>query len=200
MGLKLDLTKGMKLDLTKQGNTKFKVGLSWLPAESGSKIDVDACAFILRSSDGTNKLEDIRDCVYHQVDKTFEKHPSGAVILSPDNQDGISEEGEYDEELTIDTSKLPDYASQVNIYINIYRPKVSFNKIKDCKAIIEDGSGDVLAGFNMSEQLTDENSILVGVIKKSGDGFNWEFEARGEGYKIEDLNTIVETLNVKGSN
>ena len=48
----------------------------------------------------------------------------------------------------------------------------------------------------MSSHLTDENSLLVGVIKRNGRA--WDFIAKGEGYLVQDLNTIFGALNKEG--
>jgi stress response protein SCP2 len=190
--MKLELSKGMSLDLTKSGDTKFRINLSWDPAEVGQKIDVDTAAFLLSGTPAT--LNEIRDCVYHQKDKSFESHPSGSVLLSPDSRDGSSTG--IDEYLDIDTDKIPSHFSKVAVYINIYAPKVSFNKIKNAKVEVVNQDGSALCVFNMSTQLTDENSLLVGVLNKVGG--NWEFQAKGEGYVISDLNQIVASLNENG--
>lgn len=195
--MQLDLTKGMNLDLSKNANTVFEFGLAWKPAETGAKIDVDASAFLLKPADGKNKLLDIRDVVYHQKDTSWETHPSGSIKLSPDNTDGVNKaDQKYDETLTIDTSKIPSDISQVNIYINIFKPAVTFGKIKDCFVDVVDADGVIIANFNMSEQLRDENSLLVGTLSKSGSA--WNFTAKGEGYVITDLNDIVQSLNQEG--
>ena len=48
----------------------------------------------------------------------------------------------------------------------------------------------------MSEQLRDENSLLVGTLSKSGSA--WNFTAKGEGYVVTDLNDVVQSLNQEG--
>lgn len=125
-------------------------------------------------------------------------HPSGSVKLSPDNTDGVNKaDQKYDETLTVDTSKIPTDISKVNIYINIFKPTVTFGKIKDCFVDVVDADGVIIANFNMSEQLRDENSLLVGTLSKSGSA--WNFTAKGEGYVIIDLNDIVQSyLNQEG--
>lgn len=191
--MKLDLTKGMKLDLSKNANTVFEFGLAWKPAETGAKIDVDASAFLLKSADGKNKLLDMADAIY------FRNRVSNnsAVTLSEDNQDGVNKSGQkYDETIKVDTSKIPSDISQVNIYINIFKPTVTFGKIKDCFVDVVDVDGVIIANFNMSEQLRDENSLLVGTLSKSGSA--WNFTAKGEGYVVTDLNDVVQSLNQEG--
>lgn len=190
----LDLTKGMSLDLTKDGNTLFKFNLSWNPEDIGEAIDVDASAFILNLDPTTNthKLIQIANAVYFKNPSS----PTGAVT-SPlgDSLDG-KREG-IDEQIVVDTTKLPADASQVNIYINIFKPRISFSKVHDCRVDIVDADDKPLANFRMSEQLTDENSLLVGTVTRTPAG--WSFKAVGEAYIINDLNTIVAELNTRGS-
>ena len=62
--------------------------------------------------------------------------------------------------------------------------------------MVSNQDGKVLARFDMSSQLTDENSLLVGIIKRNGRA--WDFIAKGEGYTVTDLNTIVASLNKEG--
>lgn len=190
--MQLDLSKGMSLDLTKTGNTVFTFGLSWDPSQVGEPVDIDASAFLLGTVDGKYKLQDIKNAVFFNNLSS----PTGAVILSGDNRDGVGDG--YDESIFIDITKLPADVSQVNVYINIFKPAISFSKVRNAKVDILDSNGRVLANFCMSEQLTDENSLLVGTVTKNG--ASWDFIARGEGYVIADLNTIVNTLNVQGSN
>ena len=190
----LDLTKGMSLDLTKDGNTLFKFNLSWNPEDIGEAIDVDASAFVLNldSTTGTHKLTKIANAVYFKNPSC----PTGAVT-SPlgDSRDG-KREG-IDEQIVVDTIKLPADASQVNIYINIFKPRISFSKVHDCRVDIVDANDKPIANFRMSEQLTDENSLLVGAVTRTPAG--WSFKTIGEAYIINDLNDIVTELNVKGS-
>jgi len=186
----LDLNKGMSLDLTKMGHSKFVFGLGWEPAISGAAIDIDASAFLLQSVDRVNKLLDINNAIYFNNLKS----PCNSVILSGDSRDGMGDG--YDEEITVETTKIPSNISQINIYINIFNPSISFSNIKNSFVEIVNLDKKVLAKFKMSEQLTDENSLLVGSIKRNGR--NWDFIAKGEAYKIQDLNTVVASYNKDG--
>lgn len=186
----LDLNKGMSLDLTKTGDSKFVFGLGWEPAIMGESVDIDVSAFLLQSVDNTNKLLDISNAIYFNNLKSS----CNSVILSGDSRDGIGDG--YDETITVETTKIPSNISQINIYINIFKPSISFSNIRNSYVEIANQDKKVLAKFKMSEQLTDENSLLVGSIKKNGR--NWDFIAKGEAYKIQDLNTIVTSLNKDG--
>lgn len=190
----LDLSKGMSLDLTKESDTKFEFGLHWDVSTVGEDVDIDASAFMLQldSASGRHKLQDVKNAIFfNNLNSTC-----GSVNLSGDSRDGASE-GD-DEVITVDTKLIPEHITQVNIYINIFRPAISFSNVDNAGVDVRNADGKTLAVFNMSEQLTDENSLLVGVISKLNG--NWSFTARGEGYVVENLNTIVSVLHTEGSN
>ena len=188
--MELDLSKGMTLDLTKAGDTKFTIGLGWEAAPvNGEAIDLDVSAFMLQGS-SPMKLQAMNHAI-------FFNNPSsacGSVRLSGDSKDGAN--GDIDEEIYIDVTKIPSEVNAIGIYVNIFKPNVTFSKVQKAKAVVSNQDGKVLARFDMSSQLTDENSLLVGVIKRNGRA--WDFIAKGEGYLVQDLNTIVGSLNKEG--
>ena len=56
--LVLDLNKGMTLDLTKAGDTKFTIGLGWEAAPvNGQDVDLDVSAFMLQGNGAMKLLE-----------------------------------------------------------------------------------------------------------------------------------------------
>lgn len=194
MEMKLDLTKGMTLDLTKDGSKKFKLGLSWNPADVGEDVDVDASAFLLNKIASTHMLTDIHNVVYFK--EGFKISKDGSTELPFDSRDGKSDG--FDEIITIDTTKITSDITQINLYINIFKPAITFRQVKDATVTILDENEKILATFNASADLVDENCLLAGTITRNGT--NWDFTARGEGYIITDLNTIVQSLSTEGSN
>lgn len=188
--LVLDLNKGMTLDLTKSGDTKFTIGLGWEAAPvNGQDVDLDVSAFMLQGN-GAMKLLEMSHAIY------FNKPNStcGSVRLSGDSRDGKN--GDIDEEIYVDVTKIPENINAIAMYINIFKPQITFSKVQAAKAVVSNQDGKVLARFDMSSQLTDENSLLVGIIKRNGRA--WDFIAKGEGYLVQDLNTIVASLNKDG--
>lgn len=188
--MELDLNKGMSLDLTKAGDTKFTIGLGWKAAPiNGVDVDLDVSAFMLQGS-SPFKLQEMQHAIYFN-------NPSSScasVRLSGDSRDGAN--GDIDEEIYIDVEKIPANVNVVAIYVNIFKPDVTFARVQEAKAIVSNQDGKVLAKFDMSSHLTDENSLLVGLIKRNGRA--WDFIAKGEGYLVKDLNTIVGSLNKEG--
>ena len=188
--MELDLNKGMSLDLTKAGDTKFTIGLGWSAAPiNGVDVDLDVSAFMLQ---GTSpfKLQEMQHAIYfNNLNSTC-----GSVRLSGDSKDGAN--GDIDEEIYVDVEKIPANINVIAIYVNIFKPEVTFSKVQAAKAVVSNQDGKVLAKFDMSSHLTDENSLLVGLIKRNGRA--WDFIAKGEGYLVKDLNTIVGSLNKEG--
>ena len=117
-----------------------------------------------------------------------------SIKLARDARNGKN--GDIYDEVFVDVTKIPENVNAVAIYINIFKPAITFSKVQEAKAVVSNQDGKVLARFNMSSQLTDENSLLVGIIKRNGRA--WDFIAKGEGYTVTDLNTIVAALNKEG--
>ena len=180
----------MSLDLTKAGDTKFTIGLGWDAAPvNGAEVDLDVSAFMLQGN-SPMKLQAMERAIYFNNLESVD----GSVRLSGDSRDGKN--GDIDEEIYIDVTKIPDNVNAVAIYVNIFKPAITFSKVQAAKAVVSNQDGKVLARFDMSSHLTDENSLLVGVIKRNGRA--WDFIAKGEGYLVADLNTIVGALNKEG--
>ena len=190
MDIVLDLNKGMTLDLTKAGDTKFTFGLGWKAAPiNGQDVDLDVSAFMLQGT-GAMKLQAMEHAIFfNNLSST-----DGSVRLSGDSRDGAN--GDIDEEIYVDVTKIPSEINAIAIYVNIFKPAITFSRVQEAKAVVSNQDGKVLARFDMSSQLTDENSLLVGVIKRNGRA--WDFIAKGEGYSVTDLNTIVASLNKEG--
>ena len=190
MDIVLDLNKGMTLDLTKAGDTKFTFGLGWKAAPiNGQDVDLDVSAFMLQGT-SPMKLQSMEHAIFFNNPTSSD----GSVRLSGDSRDGAN--GDIDEEIYVDVTKIPENVNAIAIYVNIFKPAITFSKVQEAKAVVSNQDGKVLARFDMSSQLTDENSLLVGIIKRNGRA--WDFIAKGEGYTVIDLNTIVASLNKEG--
>lgn len=190
--MQLDLSKGMVLDLTKAGDTKFTFGLGWDAPAVGEDVDCDVSAFMLVQDGGVFKLKEMAHVVFFNTPNLTS--PCGSVRLSGDSRDGNN--GDIDEEIYVDVEKIPAEVGMVAIYVNIFKPAIKFSQVKSAKAVVSNQDGTVLANFDMSAHLTDENSLLVGTLTRNGRA--WNFTAKGEGYLVQDLNTIVATLNKDG--
>ena len=85
MDLVLDLNKGMSLDLTKAGDTKFTFGLGW-----ETDADLDVSAFMLQGT-SPMKLQAMEHAIYFNNMNSA----CGSVRLSGDSRDGKN--GDIDE-------------------------------------------------------------------------------------------------------
>lgn len=186
----LNLEKGFELDLTKSGDTMFTFGLGWEASTIGEDVDCDASAFMLKKDGNAYKLKDATHAIYFNNLSSSD----GSVRLSGDSRDG--NEGDIDEEIYVDTNKIPADVDMIAMYVNIFSPAITFKEVDSAKALVSNQDGKVLASYDMTSQLTDENSLLVGTITRRGRA--WIFTAVGEGYAIQDLNTIVTSLNKDG--
>ncbi len=153
MNIVLDLNKGMTLDLTKAGDTKFTFGLGWKAAPiNGQDVDLDVSAFMLQ---GTSPMK--LQAMEHAIFFNNPASADGSVRLSGDSRDGAN--GDIDEEIYVDVTKIPENVNAIAIYVNIFKPAITFSKVQAAKAIVSNQEGKVLARFDMSSQLTDENSL-----------------------------------------
>ena len=149
----------------------------------------DVSAFMLQGT-SPMKLQSMEHAIFFNNPASAD----GSVRLSGDSRDGAN--GDIDEEIYVDVTKIPENVNAIAIYVNIFKPAITFSKVQEAKAVVSNQDGKVLARFDMSSQLTDENSLLVGIIKRNGRA--WDFIAKGEGYTVIDLNTIVASLNKEG--
>lgn len=188
--MELNLEKGFELDLTKSGDTLFTFGLGWDAPDVGEDVDCDASAFMLKKDGSLYKLKEMKDVIYFN----HLSSDCGSVRLSGDSRDG--NDGDIDEEIYVDTTKIPNDVDLIALYVNIFKPAITFSQVKSAKAVVSNQDNKILAHFDMSGQLSDENSLLVGTIRR--EGRSWIFTAKGEGYNIKDLNTIVSSLNKDG--
>jgi tellurium resistance protein TerD len=180
----LQLTKGGKLDLSKDGSI-FRIGLGWDMA-TGKKVDLDVSALILKE-DGKAFAPDAI-CCYAQLcwpcNEAKEEIPTTAIKHSGDNRDGA---GEGDDELiTIDTSKLPDGVTKVQILVSIYEAKKNqqnFGMVKNAHVNLYKGESgtseaDILAKYDLEEDASMSCSIIFcEIYKKDG---KWKFQALNE--------------------
>jgi tellurium resistance protein TerD len=180
----LQLTKGGKLDLSKDGSI-FRIGLGWDMA-TGKKVDLDVSALILKE-DGKAFAPDAI-CCYAQLrwpcNEAKEEIPTTAIKHSGDNRDGA---GEGDDELiTIDTSKLPDGVTKVQILVSIYEAKKNqqnFGMVKNAHVNLYKGESgtseaDILAKYDLEEDASISRCLIFcELYKKDGE---WKFKAINE--------------------
>lgn len=176
--MSVQLTKGQKVSLTKESNTKLSrliVGLGWAESkEAGENFDCDAFAILVGEDE---KMVNSNDVVYFGA----LKHSSGAVEHLGDNLVGGG--GGDDEQIVIDLEKIPDLYKKIIIGVNIYNAKAKgyhFGMIDNAHIhLIDDVSKKELCIYNLTDSYSGMTALLFGEIYR-GDG-EWKFNAIGQG-------------------
>lgn len=174
----INLSKGERIAITKDkpGLVKLRAELSWdVNKSSGPAFDLDASAAILNAN---GKLLSKDHFVYFNN----KKDPSGSVSSSGDNLTGAGDGA--DEIISIDLSKLPPDAAQIDFIVNIHDAvarRQNFGQVPKAKIEIKsDADNAVLAHYDLEENFSSETSIHPGSLyKKDGE---WSFKAVGAGY------------------
>ena len=176
----INLTKGQKIDLTKENPslTKIMVGLGWdvNMFDGGADFDLDASAFVCGANGKCTRDEDF--VFYKNL-----THPSGAVKHMGDNLTG---EGDGDDEqIEVDLSKLPANIEKVAFTVTIYdadRRRQNFGQVSNAYIrIVDEATGSEIVHYDLGEDFSIETAIVVGELYKHNG--NWKFNAIGSGYR-----------------
>lgn len=175
----INLQKGQKIDI---GLTRISVGLGWDPNEgTGHNFDLDVSAFMINSN---RQLPDESYFVF------FNNLVSGDNSLqhTGDDPDGKSSDGDDDESINVDLSKVHDSIQEILFVVTIDNAsmrKQNFGQVRNSYIRIVDMSNNVeVAKYELDEDFSIETAVEFGrLYKRSG---AWKFEASGIGYK-EDL-------------
>lgn len=178
--MSINLTKGQKVDLTKNnpGLKKIKVCLGWdtKKYDGGTDFDLDSSAFLL---DSTGKSQNEKDFVFFNN----LKHESGAVIHSGDNKTGLGE-GD-DEMITVEFDKVPANISKINFVITIFDAdirKQNFGMVSNSFARVVDADTNTeLVRYDLGEDFSIETAVIACEVYRHDGG--WKFSAIGSGYQ-----------------
>jgi tellurium resistance protein TerD len=175
----INLSKGSRINLSKEapGATKFTLGMGWdTRITDGADFDLDASAMLLDASDkpvgGSSSL-----VFYSQLSS-----PCGGVVSSGDNRTG---EGEGDDEtITVDLTKLNAEIEKIMLVVTIHEADArgqNFGMVNNAFVrILQDGSSDPVARYDLSEDYSTETAVIFGELyKKEGE---WRFAAKGDGF------------------
>lgn len=167
--MKLVLSKGQKIDLTKSTNLKnLNIFVGW---ESGKEIEIDISAFVLNN---LGKTESDLDFVYYNN----ANWGNGTVQLDT-NISGLDKS-----KFEIDFGKMPNTVAKVALTATIYefaKRNHNFGKVKKIYIKgINKSNNEELFSFLLEDSLTVETAIILGeVYKHNGE---WKFNAVGSGY------------------
>jgi len=210
-----NLAKGERFQLSKAapGLTIVRVGMGWDPNEepNGPDFDLDVSAFAINSkykipSDSYfvfygqvrmgNCIEDAREKgLYRPI--TEDKSILGAI----DDPDGRRSDGEDDEDMIIDLTKVNEKIEQIIICASICKfpndnkrdrrtLNQNFGMIDDCYIrIINESTGQEILRYDLANESTANDAVEFGRLYRAGAG--WEFEAVGRGH-TGSLQTLVD--------
>lgn len=176
----INLTKGQKIDLTKDNPSlsKIIVGLGWdiNAFDSGVAFDLDAAAFLLGSS---GKCPSEKEFVFYGN----LEHPSGAVKHAGDNRTG---EGEGDDEqILVDLALLPPEIERIAFTATIYDAdarRQNFGQVDNAYIHIQDMvSGEDLIRYDLGEDFSIETAVVAGELYRHNGA--WKFNAIGSGFQ-----------------
>lgn len=181
--MELNLSKDtMMLDLSKAAPslTRLKGVLNWdthpmagsIDPNTGKpyEFDLDCFAFL---TDANAKLGSTADVCYFGNKSVY----NGAVVLPRDNRTG---EGDDDEELLTDISKIPAHIHQVEHFVFLFEAdtrKQDFSMISGGSFTLFDQDGKLIQTYKL-QQFVNGTALHVGTLKRLSTG--WGFQPVGD--------------------
>jgi len=115
--------------------------------------------------------------------KTRPVSPNFEVIGSIDDKDGRSSDGDDDEDMFIDLSRIKFDVTEIIIVVSIYEAverRQSFGQVRNAYIrVIDNITNNELLKYELDEDFSSETAVEFGRIYKRGDV--WRFEALGNG-------------------
>lgn len=196
----ISLSKGQKIDLHKKDGsqlTNILVGLGWQEVKKSGglmgmfkqKVDVDIDAsVIMLGSNG--KLPSKDEVIFFN----HKDHPTGCVHHCGDNLVGGKMGGMDDsEQIQVDLTRVPAGIDRILFVVNIYdcvARKQHFGMVENAYIrIVDQGSHETIASYNLTEDYSGKTSVVVGEIYRQ-DGA-WKFSAVGQPGYASGINDMV---------
>lgn len=213
--MSFNLSKGDRFSLSKAapGLSVVKIGMGWNPNDqpNGPDFDLDVSAFAINSafkipSDsyfvfyGQTSLGNcVKDILETELDRpiTDDKSILGAI----DDPDGTRSDGEDDEDMFIDLTKVNSKVEQIIICCTICKYphdnkkdrrtlSLNFGQVEDCYIrIVNELNGEEILRYDLKDQYVNEDAVEFGRLFRVGD--SWEFEAMGRAH-TGSLQTLVD--------
>lgn len=180
----INLKKGQRIDI---GLSNLIVGLGWDPNEgTGKDFDLDASAFMINAKRIIPK--EAFFVFYGNTDS-----PDGALCHTGDDPCGGNSDGDDDESIVVDLSKVDSSIEEILFVVTIHEAenrRQNFGQVHNSYIrVVDSDSGEEIAKYELEEDFSVETAIEFGrLYKRNGD---WKFEASGIGYR-EDLAFFVE--------
>jgi tellurium resistance protein terD len=180
----INLKKGQRIDI---GLNNLTIGLGWDPNEgTGFDFDLDASAFMINQ----NRLIPKEDffIFYGNTDS-----PDGALHHTGDDPSGGNSDGDDDESIEINLSKVDGSIEEILFVVTIHdaeNRKQNFGQVRNSYIrIVNNENNEEIAKYELEEDFSVETAIEFGrLYRKNG---SWKFEASGVGYQ-KDLSFFVE--------
>lgn len=155
------------------------VGLGWDPNENtGYDFDLDASAFML-GADGQVPAQE------YFVFYNNPKSPDGAVETTGDDMTGGNSDGDDDETLNIDLTRVDANIQEIVFAATIHKAeerRQNFGQVRNSYIRIYDAKTNVeIARFDLDEDFSIETAVEFGRLYRHGN--EWKFEAIGSGHK-----------------
>jgi len=201
-----NLSKGERFSLSKAapGLSVVRIGMGWDPNEepNGPDFDLDVSAFAINGrfkipSDTYfvfynqvrmgNCIEDPKEKGYFRP-ITDDKSILGAI----DDPDGRRSDGDDDEDMIIDLTKVNSEIEQIIICASICKyPNdnkkdrrtldQNFGMVDDCYIrIVDETSGNEILRYDLAKESNNDDAIEFGRLFRVGT--SWEFEAMGRSH------------------
>ena len=194
----INLQKGQKIDI---GLTKMTVGLGWDPNEgTGFDFDLDASAILINEK---RELPSENHFIFYNNlcgrnhsgdDCKINRCTSGVygVRHTGDDPSGRNSDGDDDESIFVDLSKVPPEVMEILFVVTIHdakERKQNFGQVGNSYIrIVDESTSQEVAKYELGEEFDIETGIEFGrLYKKDG---KWKFDASGIGYK-EDLGFFI---------
>jgi len=179
----INLEKGQRISL---GLSKVTLGLGWDPNQStGDDFDLDASAFCI----GENKKIP-QDEYFVFYNNKFS--PDGAVEGADDDTTGGASDGDDDEQIKVDLTKVDRKIQEIIFVVTIHDSggrNQNFGQVRNSYIrIVDEASQTEIAKYELEEDFSIETAVEFGRLYRKGG--EWKFQAMGDGYN-EDLNFFV---------
>lgn len=210
-----NLSKGERFSLSKAapGLSVVRIGMGWDPNKesNGPDFDLDVSAFAINNSFKIPSdsyfvfYGQVRmgNCVEDSTEKglfrpiTDDKSILGAI----DDPDGKRSDGDDDEDMIIDLSKVNDKIEQIIICASICKfPNdnkkdrrtltQNFGMVDDCYIrIVNETTNEEILRYDLAKESSNDDAIEFGRLYRVGN--SWEFEAMGRVHSG-SLQTLVD--------
>ena len=175
----INLRKGDKVAI---GFTNITVGLGWEPNEgTGGTFDLDVSAIMI---DEKRKMPNKDYFVFYGNLNS----PDNSVTHTGDDPDGTSSDGDDDESIIIDLTKINPSVQEILFVVTIdgaADKRQNFGQVRDSYIrLIDNNTGKEVMKYELGEDFSIETGIEFGRLYRRNN--EWTFDASGVGYK-EDL-------------